>query len=208
MADSTLTAPDSTKQISKTLTDQNINDTANLLGIEPACIKAVLTVESKGKGFLDNGMPIILFEGHIFWSQLKKLNIDPNTIVKGNEDILYPKWTKQFYKGGVQEYNRLNRAKAINEIAALSSTSWGLFQIMGFNFKTCGFTDVKSYVNSMYISELEQLKAFGCFIKASGWIGKLQNKDWAGFAKCYNGPDYAQNQYDIKLQNAYNKFKA
>ena len=201
MADETLTT-----QASKTLTEQDIIDTAKIIGIEPACIKAILTVESKGKGFLDNGLPVILFEGHIFWSQLKKKNITPETFVNGNEDILYPKWTKQFYKGGIKEYDRLNRAKSINEEAAISSASWGLFQIMGFNYKECGFKEVKLYVDAMYLSEHEQLKAFANFIKANGWIGKLQLKDWAAFAKNYNGPEYAQNQYDVKLQNAYSKF--
>lgn len=35
----------------------------------------------------------------------------------------------------------------------------------------------------------------------------LQNKDWATFAKCYNGPLYAKNQYDTKLATAYKKHR-
>ena len=35
----------------------------------------------------------------------------------------------------------------------------------------------------------------------------LQSKDWAAFAKCYNGPAYAQNRYDVKLVEAYQKYK-
>ena len=62
---------------SKLLTDADINFVAQQLGVEPACVKAVYTVESSGKGFLSNGDPKILFEGHIFWRQLKKLGIDP-----------------------------------------------------------------------------------------------------------------------------------
>ena len=31
--------------------------------------------------------------------------------------------------------------------------------------------------------------------------------DWAGFARKYNGPGYAENAYDQKLKNAYENFK-
>ena len=31
-------------------------------------------------------------------------------------------------------------------------------------------------------------------------------RDWAVFAKCYNGPAYAQNRYDVKLEAAYQKY--
>jgi hypothetical protein len=46
------------------------------------------------------------------------------------------------------------------------------------------------------------------FIKSAGLIDEIQNKDWAGFAKKYNGPAYAQNQYDVKLASAYERFSA
>lgn len=35
----------------------------------------------------------------------------------------------------------------------------------------------------------------------------LQSKDWTAFAKCYNGPAYAQNRYDVKLEAAYRKIR-
>ena len=34
----------------------------------------------------------------------------------------------------------------------------------------------------------------------------LQNKNWAEFARRYNGPAYAQNRYDEKLAEAYRLF--
>jgi len=42
------------------------------------------------------------------------------------------------YKEGEAEYERLLRARRINEDAANASTSWGLFQIMGFNHAAWG----------------------------------------------------------------------
>jgi hypothetical protein len=36
----------------------------------------------------------------------------------------------------------------------------------------------------------------------------LQDRDWAAFAKAYNGKGYAKNKYDEKLAAAYKKFAA
>ena len=144
-----------------------------------------------------------MFEGHIFWRQLKKVGIDPAPLAAANPDILYERWTRGHYKGGVGEYDRLNRAININKTAALASASWGTFQIMGFNFKACGYNNVEDYVNAMYVSEGKHLEAFGGFIKSVNLVRHLVTKDWAAFAKGYNGPAYAQNKYDTKLAAAY-----
>jgi len=54
-------------------------------------------------------------------------------------------------------------------------------------------------------SEGQQLRHMANFCKSAGLLNALKNKDWAAFAKGYNGPQYAKNQYDIKLANAYQK---
>lgn len=192
----------------KKLTDEAIIETARSLKIEPAVLKAVTAVESSGSGFLQDGRPKILFEGHIFWRELKKRNVDPAQYAVAHQDILYEKWTRKYYKGGAGEYDRLERAKLINEDAALCSASWGLFQIMGFNHKLAGFETVKDYVEKMYESEKEHLKAFLNFIKSQKMLPLLKEKNWAAFAKRYNGPAYAKNKYDIKLADAYERYKA
>ena len=46
---------------------------------------------------------------------------------------------------------------------------------------------------------------FTAFIQSNRLDTYLRNKDWAGFAKRYNGPAYAENQYDKKLEKAYHK---
>lgn len=90
------------------LTDDDFNRISQMLGCEFAALKTVQQVETGGRGgFFAPGKPAILFEGHIFWSQLKKKGLKPEDYVNGNETILYPKWTKQYYKGGIREYERL-----------------------------------------------------------------------------------------------------
>jgi peptidoglycan hydrolase-like protein with peptidoglycan-binding domain len=178
-------------------------------GVEPAVILAIQQIESGGNGFLADGRSKILFEGHVFWSQLQKAGKNPQTYVKGNEDILYPSWDSTKYQGGAKEYDRLEKAKKIDEIAALKSASWGEFQIMGFNHSTVGYPDVVSFVEAMKVPNGASLKALLEFCKNGNLLRHVNSatKDWAAFAKGYNGPGYAKNQYDVKLAAAYERYK-
>jgi len=81
-----------------------------------------------------------------------------------------------------------------------------MFQIMGFNHKSCGEESVGSFVESMCESESKQLILSGRFIRQAGMLPALQAKDWKEVARRYNGPAYAQNKYDEKLAAAYEKF--
>lgn len=195
----------------KFLGEQDLKDFAQKHQLELAAVKAVNEVESSGKGFLVDGKPKILFEGHIFWNQLKERGFNPSLISNpANADVLYPKWTKTHYIGGPREYDRLEKAANLLpdtkvRDAALASASWGSYQIMGFHFKKLGYASVKEFVDQMYIHERNQLDAFGRYITAFGCITHLKAKNWAKFANCYNGPLYAQNKYDTKLEAAYRK---
>lgn len=177
---------------------------AGYLNVEPAAIKAVKTVETGSKGgFLPSGKVTILFEGHTFWSELKKRNIDPQKYVKGNEDVLYSSWDKSKYKSGEAEYARLEKAKAIHEEAALCSASWGVCQIMGFNYSSCGCSSVKEFIERMHHGEAAQLRLFAEFLKSQKIVDALRRHDWATVARKYNGPGYKDNDYDTKLRKEY-----
>ncbi|GHT26743.1 peptidoglycan-binding protein [Bacteroidia bacterium] len=183
-------------------------ETAALLDVEEAAIRAVCEIESGGRtGFFKDGRPIILFEGHIFWRELKKRGIDPEKYQTDYRDVLFQKWDKSSYKGGAAEYDRMNKAATINEEAAWCSASWGMFQIMGFNHKLCGYDSVREYVQAVKANSNNHLLSFAHFLKSTGIDKPLRTLDWAGFASRYNGPGYKQNQYDVKLQNAYLKYK-
>lgn len=192
------------------LTNEMIKDLANRLGIEPALLKAVQIVEAAGRdGFLSDGRPQILFEGHIMYKEFHKKFPDRDLayLCKKFSMVFYPKWDKSKYFGGLGEYKRLELAKEIDEECALKATSWGMFQIMGFNHNLCGCKDVFDFVHKMSESHEKQLELMYYFMNNSGCLKELKEKDWAGFAKKYNGPGYAQNAYDQKLRNAYENFK-
>ena len=191
----------------KRLTDDQIKAAAEGAGLEYAALKAVALVESAGAGFLPDGRPKILFEGHVFYKQLKAAGLNPAKYLPANADVLYPAWDKTKYKGGAKEFDRLEKAEKIDIPCARRSASWGLFQIMGFNYALCGFPLLADFVAAMYVSEAEHLQAALAFIKSAGLMAALKAKDWPKFAKGYNGSGYAQNQYDQRLAEEYAKAK-
>jgi hypothetical protein len=78
---------------------------------------------------------------------------------------------------------------------------------MGFNYRAAGYANVQSFVAAMQRSEGAQLQAFARFIEANPAMHQaLQRHDWAAFARAYNGPGYAQNDYDTKIAAAYRRF--
>jgi len=74
--------------INKLLSERDLQDFAARYGLDVAAVKAVHEVESSGRGFKNNKIKI-LFEGHIFWRELKKRGINPANLVSGNENIIY-----------------------------------------------------------------------------------------------------------------------
>ena len=196
------------------LKNVDLVNAAQRLDVPLASVYAVNEVESKGKGFLDNGKPVILFERHIMYRQLSKVRQeadDPaelkhhaDQLAATNPAIVNPK--AGGYAGGTAEHQRLATARLIDDTAALESASWGAFQIMGFHWKRLGYASVQDFVTSMSASESQQFDAFVRFIETDPTLYKaLKARKWAEFAKLYNGPDYQRNLYDIKLQRAFER---
>lgn len=189
------------------ITEQQYLEVASMIGCDVAAVRAVQQVETGKYGaFIAPNVPPILFEGHIFWAQLKKKGIAPEMYAGSYPNVVYPKWDKSQYKGGINEYDRLNEAERIDTDSALMSASWGAFQIMGFNYAVCGCRTVKDFVEEMCTDETSQLRLFARFILSQKLDKYLISKDWAGFARRYNGPGYELNKYDTKLADAYIKF--
>lgn len=203
----------------KLLSEQDLIDFARNFSLELPLVKAVNEVESNGKGFLAEGRPRILFEGHVFWRELEKRGFQPKKLaVDAYGDVLYEKWTRKHYRGGIAEYERMEKAAKIADEpgvreAAYCSASWGAFQIMGFHFAKLGYSSVEEFVKRMNEHEREHLQAFGRFISSVSFSGRklvewLRDKNWDYFAHGYNGSGYRKNNYHLKLKSAYNKYSA
>ncbi len=185
---------------------------AQRLNVELAAIYAVNEVESAGQGFLANGKPAILFERHIMYRQLctPRSSEDDAAALQAQADelaTLHPNLINPRpggYAGGTAEHQRLAHARLLDDTCALESASWGAFQIMGFHWQRLGYASVQAFVAEMEAGENQQFEAFARFIETDPALLKaLQGKRWATFAKLYNGPAYARNLYDVKLERAY-----
>lgn len=177
---------------------------ATRLRVEPAAIRAVAQQEAFGRsGFLSDKRPIILFEAHQF-----------GKFTNHRFDAAYPTlstvhWDRSLYLGGAAEYDRLAAAIRLDRTAALRATSWGMFQIMGFNHAVVGYGDVEKFVRAMCDSEGDQLQAFVTFVqKQSPLLRALQGHNWARFALLYNGEGYKQNNYDRNMALYYKRFRS
>ncbi len=182
------------------LSDQDYRTVAQLIGCSVAAVRAVIEVEAAGSGFLNDGRPKILFEAHWF-SDFTDGRFD-----NSNDDISSPVWNPDLYVGGAGEWDRLYRAVRLGREAALKSASWGLGQIMGFNYQSAGYASVEAFVCDMHQSEGKQLAAMFNFIKSNQLDQFLINQDWAGFALRYNGESYQANRYDEKLAEAHDRW--
>ncbi|MFT3717327.1 N-acetylmuramidase family protein [Pseudorhodoferax sp.] len=180
------------------LTDDDYAAAAKTLGVDVATIQAVAEVETSGKAFDTLGRPRILFERHYFHRLTGGRYDQSHATISAKLAGGYGKFSAQ--------YDKLEEAFALDADAALSSASWGRFQIMGSNYHAAGFTSVRQFVLAMTRSEAEHLKAFARFVSNNpAMVKALQKKDWAGFARAYNGKGYRKNLYDDKLKNAYER---
>jgi len=179
------------------LTEIDFQRAAKKLRCEVAAVKAVAEVESRGKGFYASGFPVILFEKHIF-----------RKYTQGRYNKSHPHLSGDaggYGAAGQNQINKFNEAFRLNPVAAMKACSWGKFQIMGFNHEVCGYEDVGSFVDAMKESEGKQLDAFIEFVIGNGLGIYLRTKNWAAFAKGYNGAGYRKNAYDTKMASAYKR---
>ena len=190
------------------LTNDDYASAAEVLGCDENMIKAFTLVESAGNGFMQNGYPKILFERHKFYKYVAA-NIgqsEADALKNEHPDICNTE------PGGYtrnKEFDRYKKALGIHAKEAMLSTSYGLFQIMGFNYARCGYETLDAFVNKMEEGASYQLHAVCQFIKSDKTLHEaVVNKDWVTIAKLYNGPKYnlAKPSYDVRLENAYKSF--
>jgi N-acetylmuramidase/Putative peptidoglycan binding domain len=168
------------------------------LGLEARALAAVVQVESSGAGFFTDGRPVILLERHYVWA---RASVAARTTL--GPALCNP--TPGGYVGGTGEWDRFEQVAAVcgDEIAA-QSCSWGLGQVMGANYALAGCAIGAQMMYRAARNETEQLTLMASFIAAQpGVRNALAQHDWPTFARLYNGPNFAANQYDTKLAAAY-----
>lgn len=174
-------------------------DMARRLECEVAAIKAVVETELEIlKPFDAQGRPRILFERHKFHKHTN------GRYDASHPDISNPRW------GGhgklSEQYPKLERAIRLDRNAALKSASWGAFQILGENHAAAGHATVDAFVAAMRSGVNAQAEAFVAFVKANRrMLTALRQRNWAVFARLYNGPAYADHNYDGRMRKNYHR---
>ena len=191
------------------LSEPDFAAAAGQIGAEVSAIMAVAQVEAGGRAGFADGRPIIRYELHIFHGRTGGIydrthpHLSQPTLAAG-----------QRYHGGGQptEWSLMFGAMILRDPAgcrrtseAWQSASWGMFQVMGRNFRTVGWSSIGDFVHDMFQSEGNQLRAFLGYVRANHLSASIASHNWAHFARGYNGVGYAVNQYDQRIAAAYTR---
>ena len=195
---------------------QDYEKAAQELGCEINVIKAIDLIESGGRsGYDKKNRPLILYERHIFSKRTAqkydKTNPDLSSKIgyklkkKGCIASKRELDTNYYLGSSDENYMRLAKAYVLDKNAALQACSWGRFQILGDNFKSCSYPSVLAFVAAQVKSEIGQLRAFISYIKTNKMQKYLKEKNWCKIAEGYNGKSYIKFNYDKRMKRAYEK---
>ena len=177
----------------KKINECEIIDLAKEFKIPVPKIKTIIEVESGGIGFdSKTGKIIIQFEP--VWFK-RKAPYTPSG-----------KWSLNGVERQAEEWLAFNDAFGKNPNAAMESTSVGMMQVMGFNFKRLGFKSVGAMWDFAKVSEKNQIWLGLEYLRTDKIIFKaLIQGDWETVGLRYNGKNYRILGYHTKLKNAYEK---
>jgi hypothetical protein len=171
------------RSFKKQLSDLDYQIAAIKLGCSASAIKAVGMIESNGNGFTSTG---------VVKTRLESQFLARYQAASGKAPMSFLTFASAY---------------AYDKNSAILSTSFGEFQVMGFNYKVAGYSSPQGYYNAVKDSAVSQLNSFVGFCQANKLGQYLRDKNWAAFAYRYNGAGYKANSYDSKLAYWYNKFE-
>lgn len=191
------------------LTDADYAAMARRLGdgVDPLLLRAFAEVESGGKPALGaNGLPVIAYEGHKFHEYTKKrYDQDYPLLSYRYVKKAGPQWQVN-NKSQKTAWATLEQAMELDVDAAIKSCSWGMFQVMGFNYQTLGYRTPSDFAAAMKQGSKGQIDAFVGFCKAvNGMVAAMRRCDYTFMARNYNGPDYGD--YDVRIKRAHGRLK-
>ncbi len=183
------------------LTQTDFEKAAAELKIPVKVIHALAVVESSGAGYMKDGRVKIRFEPHVF-----------RKYTQGKFDKKYPHLSAPYRRGyqtdPVKSWSNFLEACKLNAKAAVFACSWGMFQIMGYNFALAGFTTATKFVEAMERGgESAHLAAFVDYIISRGLADEIQRGEMDEFFYRYNGEDYEANGYPQMYAKALKSLK-
>ncbi|MDZ7332016.1 MAG: N-acetylmuramidase domain-containing protein [candidate division KSB1 bacterium] len=194
-----------------------IQQISSKFSIDPVVVLAVLSVESRGKGFGLDGRLLIRFENHYFYQFWGK----------ANEELFHrhfrfhsvhpwqghqyrrsqsAKWLDVHTDDQRSEWDAFEFAKQLDRLAAFQSISMGSPQIMGANFDRIGYDSPEEMFFAFQSDSREQLWAMFRYIESKNLIPELISENFIRFAEAYNGPAQA-SAYGEKLRQHVDQFR-
>lgn len=212
---------------------------ASELDVRVEDLVAVLQIESGGKGFDKvTKKPIVRFEIHVFKRMLENAGVyDASLFEKHFQYDPSQGWRNHMFRGGtlgnpigdwvsfhgnqVRENEVLSLAASWNEEAAYRSASYGLPQIMGFNFAMMDHPSAKSMYESFSSSVERQIDGLFAFLENSvkscsglhtSHIAAIEHlrqnpPNYIAFACNYNG-NGQREYYGGRIEDASASFRA
>jgi len=77
---------------------------------------------------------------------------------------------------------------------------------MGAHWAWLGYASVNALVDEARSGIEGQLRLMLRYIEKAGLTDALRRRDWAAFARGYNGPGFARNSYHLRLALAYRRY--
>jgi N-acetylmuramidase len=182
------------------LTDADLAGAAATLGVSAKIIAAVRKVETARDPFDDDGRPTILYERHVFARQSAHRFDKANPALSSKTPGGYGKFSAQ--------YGKLGEACALDPEAAFQACSWGAFQVLGENAVAIGYPSAFDMALALTVGEAAHLDCFVRFVTANKLVAALRAckagdpASCIPFVRAYNGPEFAKNDYHVKLANA------
>jgi N-acetylmuramidase len=157
-----------------------ILEQATAADVEPAVALAIFAVESKRAYDPTTGLVIVRFEPKVFLRRSGRL-------------------VTSDHSGQLAEWQAIEEAYALNPKAALESASYGLPQLMGFNFGVTTHADARALLLGFQRSAREQVAGFFGFVAANGLVDEARERRFVAFARRYNGLG-KQELYGAKMK--------
>lgn len=182
--------------------------TAAALGVPAERFYGVMAAESGGKPYSDVGAVVIRFEPHVFHRRTNP----PATVLLPGMSAPTGAEGRSRRGGQAAEWAAFQEAWAINPEAAAASTSYGVGQVMGFNFDVGGYASAVDMYKDMIANPLAQYNVFVNFIRNKPRVyAALAAGDYPAFVRWYNGEPLGSAKNDAyvrRMLDAQGKFLA
>lgn len=176
----------------KIYTQEELTQVAKDFAITESVLKEVIAIQSKAVGTLVSNHAKIVFHREKFKQNLIEVGLTPiaddldkhwDELTQVNLDVAETLWNNPTVNEVKQEQHFDNvlqliytlrpeltesTRKQITECAYKACTI-GLGQILGKYFEYCGYSEFHTFIDAMYSSELNQLKALARFMNGQGF---------------------------------------